>query len=71
MHSEELVESTAVETETGPMEAPISELGRALRLIRERYIEQGGSLLDVEEIERDKAERRGGVCRLEADNDLR
>lgn len=36
-----------------------STLGKRLRAIRRRYVEAGGKLLTVEELDREVAERRG------------
>ncbi|MFH1116448.1 MAG: hypothetical protein V1792_21255 [Pseudomonadota bacterium] len=43
----------------------ISPLGRRLREIRRRFIEEGGTLLTSEELDREIAERRGGSYRFE------
>jgi len=43
----------------------ISPLGRRLREIRRRFIEEGGKLLTSEELDSEIAERRGGTYRLE------
>ena len=43
----------------------ISQLGRRLREIRRRFIEEGGTLLTSGELDREIAERRGGSYRFE------
>jgi len=41
---------------------PRTPLGRKLVELRRAYVEEGGELLDWEGIEREVAERRGGVA---------
>jgi hypothetical protein len=60
----ELVESFCLEeqTITDPVASyqPKTELGKRLQKIRTAIVASGESLLDLEGIEREKAERRGG-----------
>ncbi len=50
----------------------MSPLGRRLMEIRKKFIAEGGELLTPEELEREIAERRGGVYALEHEkNDVR
>ena len=42
----------------------ITPLGRRLRQLRNEFIAQGGKLLNREELERELAERRGGLYLL-------
>jgi hypothetical protein len=47
----------------------MSPLGRRLMEIRKKFIAEGGKLLTPEELEREVAERRGGVYALEYEED--
>jgi hypothetical protein len=59
------VDSTTSEASDAACTAAVSPLGRRLREIRRRFIEEGGKLLTSEELDREIAERRGGAYRLE------
>ncbi len=47
----------------------MSPLGRRLMEIRKKFISEGGKLLTPEELEREIAERRGGVYAREYEED--
>ena len=50
------------ELDARPKDAPISELGRELRAIKQRYIDEGGSFITSdEEFEREVRFRRFGI----------
>ncbi|AUT03425.1 hypothetical protein CLI64_25105 [Nostoc sp. CENA543] len=51
---------TPIPPTTYPLSKPISSLGQKLRQIRQEIVDSGISLLSAEEVEREKAERRGG-----------
>ena len=51
---EEAIKQEAVE------EKPLKSLGAKLRQVRQEIVDSGLPLLNAEEIEREKAERRGG-----------
>ena len=44
-----------------PPDAPISELGRELEAIRQKYIEEGGTFLSSKAFEREVRSRRFGI----------
>jgi len=44
---------------TAAISPATTELGRRLRAIRQRYIDNGGKLLSMDEIDRELADRRG------------
>ncbi len=50
------------EIDARPKDAPISELGRELRAIKQRYIDEGGTFITSdEEFEREVRFRRFGI----------
>lgn len=44
-----------------PKDAPISELGREMEAIRQRYIDEGGELFSGEDFEREVRRYRFGI----------
>ena len=49
------------ELDARPADAPVSELGRELEAIRQKYIEEGGTFLSGEELEREIRRYRFGI----------
>lgn len=59
------LDPTLSEAGAAPRPESLSPLGRTLKEIRRRFIEEGGKLLAPEELDSEIAERRGAAYRLE------
>ena len=66
-HEEAITSALAVAGRVDDFE--MSPLGRRLMEIRKKFIAEGGKLLTPEELEREIAERRGGVYAREYEED--